>query len=107
MPRCRTGGIQRHVDRIGFQRAEHGHDRRGHLRHQETNPISPPAPRFPQQVGEPVARLLELPVLEARILECQSGRLGARLRLRRHPLLQKHGHAATQRATARSNTTPV
>ena len=107
LPRRRTGWIHRHVDRVGLQRAEHGHDRSGHLRHQKTDPISSPAPRVLQQMGEPVARFLECPVRQPSVFEYQRDGIRARFSLRCHPVLQKSGHHAGQRATARSNTTPV
>ena len=87
LPRRRAGGIHRHVNRVGFQRAEHGHDRLKALRYQQTDAISPPAACFLQCAGEPVARLLELTVGEAGAFEHECRRLGSRLGLRRHPLL--------------------
>ncbi len=87
LPRCGTRRIHRHVDRIGFQRAEHGHDRLKALRHQQTDAISPPAACLLQRTGEPVARFLERTVGEAGAFEYERGRLRSRLCLRRHALL--------------------
>ncbi len=104
--RRRARRIQRHIGGARLQHAEHGHDRRGHLRHEECDAIASPAAGVDERTRELVARLLELAIGHALAPERNGDSVRAPLRVRRDSLLQQHRHQAWQCAAC-SNTAPM
>src|SRR3569623_364615 len=97
-PRGGRGGIERNVDAIRPERAEHTNQNFKGFREEQSDAVAFHAAGIPQRASQTIRRLVPLAITHSPVFKADSGFLRMMFRRSRQSVLQPTTHAATSRA---------